>query len=149
MHQKIFNVRVYGILINNKNEMLVVQETIQGMPIIKFPGGGLEFGEGIKDCLIREFKEELGIDIEIESHFYTTDFFVPSIFNHSSQVIAVYYLVSTKEDIENKYLSELKTEIDNDELFFSWMPLLKLEKGYFTLPIDKHVAGMISKTMLT
>ncbi len=30
-----------------------------------FPGGGVEFGEKVEDTIIREIKEELGIDIQV------------------------------------------------------------------------------------
>ena len=69
-----FNVRVYGILVH-ENHVLVSDEHIKGMNITKLPGGGLEYGEGTIDCVVREFKEELNLEIEVESHFYTTDFF--------------------------------------------------------------------------
>ncbi len=31
----------------------------------QFPGGGLEFGEDIEECLFREMKEEIGVDVRI------------------------------------------------------------------------------------
>src|ERR1700748_3832086 len=87
-----FNVRVYGFLINEYGEILVSDEQEYGMRFTKFPGGGLEYGEGLTDGLKREFIEECNLDVEIVSHFYTTDFFVKSAFN-DSQIISVYYLV--------------------------------------------------------
>ncbi|MBP9881081.1 MAG: NUDIX domain-containing protein, partial [Chitinophagales bacterium] len=63
-----FNVRVYGLLIHN-NQILIVKEPIKNNQVIKFPGGGLEFGEGTIDGLKREFKEELGVDITGITHF--------------------------------------------------------------------------------
>ena len=48
---KRFNIRVYGILINDRNELLVSDELIKGLQFTKFPGGGLEWGEGTMDCL--------------------------------------------------------------------------------------------------
>jgi ADP-ribose pyrophosphatase YjhB (NUDIX family) len=88
----IFNVRVYGLLILNE-QLLVSDEHIKGMDITKLPGGGLEFGEGTIDCVVREFKEELNLDIEVIDHFYTTDFFVNSAFSNQHQVISIYYTV--------------------------------------------------------
>ena len=58
-----FNIRVYGILINEKNQVLVADEYIRGGYYTKFPGGGLEFGEGTRDCLKREFKEEMNLKV--------------------------------------------------------------------------------------
>ncbi len=86
-----FNIRVYGILKDIKNRVLVSDEFIRGSYYTKFPGGGLEFGEGLIDGLKREFREETGIEIEVTSHLYTTDFFVESLYDlHAdSQVIAV------------------------------------------------------------
>ncbi|EPB65599.1 putative protein RfaE, domain II, partial [Ancylostoma ceylanicum] len=86
-----FNIRVYGILINEHNEVLISDEHRWGMSFTKFPGGGLEWGEGLKDCLIREFREELSINIEIGELFYCTDFFVESAFKKTDQLISIYY----------------------------------------------------------
>ncbi len=92
-----FNVRVYGILINDKNQILVADELIKGHETTKFPGGGLELGEGLRDGLVREFKEECNVDVEVTDHFYTTDFFVPSAFDKDSQMISVYYLCTCQQ----------------------------------------------------
>lgn len=40
----------------------------------EFPGGKVEFGETDKDCLIREIKEEMSIEIEIDSLFHIVPF---------------------------------------------------------------------------
>ena len=61
-----FTIRVYGILINEHKQVLVSDELIRGMYITKFPGGGLELGEGTRDCLKREFMEEMNLNVEIE-----------------------------------------------------------------------------------
>src|SRR5262245_27242023 len=97
-----FTVIVYRILLSVR-AMLVSDEHIRGMDVTKFPGGGLEFGEGPRECLMREFREELDIEVEVTSHFYTTDFFVASAFDPNVQVISIYYLV------ESSAASEIKT----------------------------------------
>ena len=70
-----FSIRVYGILFDENKRVLLSDEYIRGMLITKFPGGGLEFGEGTRDCLVREFKEELNLSVSVGKHIYTTDFF--------------------------------------------------------------------------
>ncbi|MBC7650405.1 MAG: NUDIX domain-containing protein, partial [Deinococcales bacterium] len=77
----VFTVRVYGILIDSDKRILVSDEYIRGNYFTKFPGGGLEFGEGTRDCLVREFKEETNLDITVGTHIYTTDIFQISAFN--------------------------------------------------------------------
>jgi ADP-ribose pyrophosphatase YjhB (NUDIX family) len=80
-----FNIRVYGLLINHNQEILLSDEELNGKRFTKFPGGGLEFGEGLLEGLKREFMEECNMEIEINSHFYTTDFFVQSIFGGGTE----------------------------------------------------------------
>ena len=86
-----FNIRVYGILKDSKNRVLVSDEFIRGSYYTKFPGGGLELGEGTRDCLRREFKEETNLEVTIGEHIYTTDFYQISAFNNAHQIISIYY----------------------------------------------------------
>src|SRR5215216_6340487 len=96
----IITLRVYGILINEKKQVLVSDEYIRGNYFTKFPGGGLEFGEGTRQCLKREFKEEMDLEVEIGNHIYTTDFFQMSAFNPQHQIISIYYQVQPMELIK-------------------------------------------------
>ena len=142
---KKFNVRVYGILIQN-NAVLVSDEYIKGNKITKFPGGGLEFGEGTKDCLIREFKEELDLDIEILDHLYTTDFFVSSAFHTNSQVISIYYIVKAKSKLNFKVsLTEHNYDKKEGAQALRWVSLKELKESDLTLIIDKRVGEILMK----
>src|ERR1700759_2553003 len=95
----LFNLRVYGILIRDNGDILVSDEYIRGNYFTKFPGGGLEFGEGTRDCLKREFKEEIDLEVEVGDHIYTTDFFQMSAFNSQHQIISIYYYAKALESI--------------------------------------------------
>jgi ADP-ribose pyrophosphatase YjhB (NUDIX family) len=92
-----FNLRVYGILITDAKQVVVSDEFIRGGYFTKFPGGGLQFGEGTRDCLKREFKEEMNLEVEIGDHIYTTDYFQMSAFNPSHQIISIYYFAKALE----------------------------------------------------
>src|SRR6202035_4232266 len=94
------NIRVYGILLDENRKVLVSDEFIRENYYTKFPGGGLEFGEGTRDCLKREFKEEMDLEVKIGDHLYTTDFFQMSAFNPEHQIISIYYLVEALEEIQ-------------------------------------------------
>jgi len=135
---KRFNIRVYGILIN-EDKILVNEELINGKNITKFPGGGLVWGEGIKDCLKREWKEELNVDIDISDHFYTTDFFQASAFDNS-QVISIYYMITAN-------LPETIVNSEPNERTY-WLDVTDISPDSFTLPIDKVVGGMLQNLFL-
>ena len=141
-----FNVRIYGILIDNA-KVLVSDEHIKGMNITKFPGGGLEFGEGPSECIVREFKEELDLKIEVIDHFYTTDFFVSSAFSTQSQVISIYYRVKPLEEYNFK-ISQVPFDFEKKKegaQSFRWIPLKKLNESNFTFVIDKRVAELLTE----
>jgi len=143
---KNFNVRVYGILIQDGN-VLLSDEYIKGNKITKFPGGGLEYGEGTIDCVIREFKEEMDLNVEIVSHFYTTDFFVVSAFSPNNQVISIYYLVKAMEEIK----APISTTPHNYKAkagaqSFRWIQWQDIQEDDMTLIIDKKVAELLVKS---
>ncbi len=141
---KCFNVRVYGVLIQD-NKVLVSDEYIKGNHITKFPGGGLEFGEGTIECLKREFMEELNLVVDVESHFYTTDFFVASAFAPNLQVISIYYKVTPLKSVEQSFSTKAHDyKIAEGAQSFRWIPINKLSTDDLTLIIDKKVAEMIA-----
>lgn len=147
-----FNVRVYGILLSNTKQVLVSDEYIRGKYYTKFPGGGLEFGEGTRACLQREFKEEMNLDVSIEDHIYTTDIFQMSAFNPEHQIIAVYYfakalqpitvpLRTTEFDFDEQQLELYKqTQQIETFRFIDWE---NFSADAVTLPIDKIVASLL------
>lgn len=114
------------------------------MPMLKFPGGGLEWGEGIADALKREFREELGAEIDLLRHFYTTDFFQISAFNSQQQIISVYYLVKLA-NIKDSMFSDWDESFPSEgEVRFHWIsPSVFESDGPLTFPIDRKVGLMI------
>lgn len=119
---------------------MLVHEKYEGHSISKFPGGGLQFGEGTIDCLKREFLEEFGTEIEILSHFYTTDFFQPSAFNPLQQVISIYYTIKmTRENFipvsQHPFIK------------VNFIKRINLCENDVTFNIDKAVVRLILNTM--
>lgn len=139
-----FNVRVYGLLVNQHNEVLVSDEEEYGFRFSKFPGGGLEFGEGLIDGLKREFMEECDAEIEVLSHFYTTDFFEKSSFN-DSQVISVYYLVKEKAPLLLAFKDTIYDFDGSGEILqaFRWVKIEDLNIEDITFKTDKTVAQLL------
>lgn len=149
-----FNVRVYGVLLGENKKVLVSDEFIRGGYYTKFPGGGLEFGEGTRDCLRREFKEEMDLEVGIGDHLYTTDFYQMSAFNPEQQIISIYYFAEALEpmraplrlkpfDFDERemriYAEKKETETFR---FIDWEAF---SEESVTLPIDKVVAGLLKK----
>jgi len=139
-----FNVRVYGILINEAGQVLISDEQEYGMRFTKFPGGGLEPGEGLIDGLKREFVEECNLNIEVVSHFYTTDFYVKSAFN-DSQIISVYYLVKNIDAINLNMKTVVFDFDDEGDVLqaFRWVKVDELNTNDFIFPTDKKVAELL------
>ena len=147
-----FNIRVYALLINDRKQILVADEYIRGGLYTKFPGGGLEFGEGTRDCLKRELKEELGIEAEIGDHIYTTDYFQMSAFRPEDQIISIYYFAKQLEELKVPLRSkpfdfdEKQMEIYNatgETATFRLIEWADFSDETVTLPIDKIVARII------
>jgi 8-oxo-dGTP diphosphatase len=147
-----FNIRVYGILSGKNREVLVSDEFIRGNQYTKFPGGGLEFGEGTRDCLKREFMEEMSLRVHVTEHLYTTDFFQMSAFNPEHQIISIYYLVEALEEIKvplrtksfdfDEAQMEIYRKTGETETFrfISWNTF---SEESVSLPIDKVVARLL------
>jgi 8-oxo-dGTP diphosphatase len=149
-----FNIRVYGILINEKRQVLVSDEFIRGAYITKFPGGGLEFGEGTRECLAREFMEEMGLKVKVADHIYTTDFYQQSAFNAAHQIISIYYFAEAMEPITAPLRSkafdfdaqQMKMYKETGETeTFRFIDWDDFSEETVSLPIDKIVAKMIKQ----
>jgi 8-oxo-dGTP diphosphatase len=147
-----FNLRVYGVLMNERKQVLVSDEFIRGKYYTKFPGGGLELGEGTRDCLKREFQEEMNLNIAVTDHIYTTDFYQRSAFNPEHQIISIYYFVKPLEGIRAP-LRDKPFQFDERELkiyektgeieTFRFIDFEDFSVDSVTLPLDKVVAGLV------
>lgn len=142
-----FNVRVYGIMFNEQKQVLVSDEYIRGSYYTKFPGGGLEFGEGTLECVIREWQEEINQQVEVAEHIYTTDFFQISAFDNHTQIISIYYLVKAISPFTAPILSSPfnftvpkgVSEVEG----VRWIDWNDFSAETVTLPIDKVVADLV------
>lgn len=127
-----FNIRVYGILTRD-DMVLLSEEQYQGRYLVKFPGGGLEYGEGIREALIRECQEEMDSLVHVGELFYVTDYFIQSAFVESDQIISFYYRVITEADVV----------ISNAEHQLRWVKLDPPNSASLTFPQDRAVFNML------
>lgn len=152
-----FNLRVYGILMNEQKEVLLSDEYIRGAYFTKFPGGGLEYGEGTRDCLQREFMEEMNLPVDVGEHIYTTDHFQLSAFHPDHQIISIYYFVKPLQEITvplrdkpfhfdeaQLRIYEVQQEIET----FRFIPWEQLSEETVSLPIDKQVVRLLKEKFI-
>lgn len=141
---KNFNLRVYGLVINEKQEILLSDECRFGHFFTKFPGGGVEAGEGILDALKREFIEELNLTIEDAKPFYYNDFYQESAFRKEDQIVSFYYLV--KCDFRKIQCVNYEIPFFEEEEKQRWIKLDDLQESDLTFPIDKIVLYKLKST---
>ena len=122
------NVRVYAAAIRD-GKVLALHEEYAGEQLMKLPGGGLELGEGLLDCLHREFEEELNCKIKILGHLYTQEDFLVSRFRENEQLLTIYYMVEILDNDEFLILDPCIEKIE-------WIPINNAENP-FQLPIDR------------
>lgn len=124
-----FNVRVYALCILN-NKLLTLKEPFAGKMVTKLPGGGLEFGEGTAECLKREFKEELNLQIEVGDAFYIQEHFVKSLAKDNKQLLMLYFYATI---LDSDNLQILDTNIRE----VNWIAIDG--ENPFSLPVDQLV----------
>lgn len=138
-----FNIRVYALIINSRQEILIAEEFHYGTFMRKFPGGGLIPGEGIRAALFRELEEELQIVPENVQQFYTIEDFIQSAFNRLHQVVGVYYLVKAPESIDLLYREAYTLPEAEGEEKFRWTSLSRLQESDFTFEPEKTICRLL------
>lgn len=138
-----FNLRIYGLMLH-QGKVLITHEHRAGIIMTKFPGGGLEKGEGLADGLKREFIEEMNLEVEVGEIFYVNDFLQISAFNSEDQLISFYFLVETK-DISSILLDSNKSTLTKGQQIFEWIAFDELKEEEFTFPIDRVVVEKLKR----
>ncbi|GAP69225.1 protein containing NUDIX domain [Bacteroidales bacterium 6E] len=145
-----FVLRVYGLILNTRGEVLITDEFQLGQSMTKFPGGGLQYGEGPIDCLVREIREECNQqEIKNIRHFYTTDFFQKALFYPNHQLVSIYYTAELNGEIQFK-ISDQPHQYPagvNGGQSFRWVKINMLDLSEFSFPIDKLVAAKLQESL--
>ena len=133
------NVRAYCCIVKDKKVLVLFEEYV-GQHLMKFPGGGLEYGEGLIECIERELDEELNLKVENIQHFYTQEDFLVSRFRENEQLLTVYYTADIVDE----------TELIIRDLMIEKVEWLSLERedNPFTLPIDQIVFDQLKAVYL-
>lgn len=116
---KRFNYRSVGVIIDNNNRILL--HCINSNPYWSLPGGRVELGEASADAVVREIKEEIGVDCEIIRPLWVMENFFNS-FDCDTHEIAFYFLLTVPQALIDKGDSFRDME-GSSTLDFKWHPL--------------------------
>ena len=142
-----FNIRVYMLLLDERGQRLLLSdEIVEGDYYTKFPGGGLEYGEGLLDCLQREAFEEFGQPVEVIRQFYTAEDFERSRFARQDQLVCVYYECRLPPDRNGRRRPLFRVverphdfvDFREREESFRWRRLDEIEPDELSLPPDRQ-----------
>jgi len=113
--------RVAGVLIRNGKVFLQKVENDYALP-----GGHVNFGETSENALVREFKEEIGVDIFCDRLLWVEENFW-KWGNKNAHGISFYYLISLKD---NKDLPDdfAGFSNDNNNVSLQWIPIETMQK---------------------
>lgn len=90
-------IRVAGILVKD-GQILLVRHEKAGKSYWLIPGGGVEFGESAEEALAREFREEVGLEIQVGKLVLVHDSIPPT---RHRQVLNLYFVVTAdKTDLK-------------------------------------------------
>jgi ADP-ribose pyrophosphatase YjhB (NUDIX family) len=142
-------IRVYGLVINKTAQILLSDEYQFDRRMTKFPGGGLQFGEGPEDCIKREALEEFGQEVQIIEHFYTTGFFQRALFFENHQLISIYYKIRFMDKLRFRISNKPFDFIEeiNGQQSFRWMNIAELTEEDLNFPIDQYVLKMLKNKL--
>ena len=121
-------VRVCGICVQSGKVLLINHSGMnESGEFWSPPGGGLEFGESIEDCLKREFLEETNTVISVGKFLTVREFLKPPI-----HAIELYYEVKIESgNIKKGFDPEMDYQIIKDIQWLSFEDVLGKEEGRF------------------
>lgn len=120
----------YGVVVNDGKILLIKKSGGPYDSKLDLPGGTIEFNEKPSNALIREFKEEVGIDIK-KYELYDADS-VSFDWHFKDKLIKVYHMgVFYKViDYDNNIKKDIKIdEVNDDSLGADFYEINKLKKN--------------------
>lgn len=118
-------IQVTAAIIRENNKIMICQrgEADECSLLWEFPGGKLEEGESLEECIIREIKEELELDIEVISIFAKTLYHFDG-----KEIHFTFYNAKIS-------MGDLKLNVHNA---VKWVDIKEMEK-YLFMPADIEI----------
>lgn len=97
------------------------------------PGGGLQFGETIENCLKREFLEETNTVISVGKFLTVREFLKPPL-----HAIELYYEVKIESGkVQKGFDPEMKEQIIKEIQWLSFVEVLEKGEGKFSVVLEE------------
>ena len=136
-----FTARCYALIVRKSNRLLVMKERWRGVHLNKLPGGGLELGGGLLECLNRELEEEFTSYETCQwSHLHTPTHYFTSQFRPDEQLLLNYFKAVAPV---NEQLWTLNPEESENLLGIEWLELHKKNRSWFTLESDRDAFDLL------
>lgn len=115
-------VSVYGVIVRQGKILLCRLSKIVPNAEGKWtlPGGGIEFGEALQDALIREIREETGLEAQFQSWLTAND----DTFQHPERTVQAIRLIA----IASVQDGEISHELDGSTDLADWIDLEKVDE---------------------
>lgn len=118
-----------AVIWNDQGQILIDRRPPTGLlgGLWEFPGGKVEPGETIKNCIKREILEELAIEIEVGNHLIT----IEHAYSHFSVTLNVYHC---------RHLTGIPQPLECDEI--RWVSLEELDQFPFPKANSQIIAAL-------
>ncbi len=118
-----------GVIWNHQKQILIDKRRAEGSlgGLWEFPGGKLEPGETLEDCIKREIQEELAIEIEVKEHLIT----IEHTYTDFKVTLNVY---------QCDYISGEPQPLESDEI--RWVRLDEIDQFSFPKANQKIIAAL-------
>lgn len=121
-----------AVIWNDQGQILIDRRPAKGLlgGLWEFPGGKIELGETVPQCIKREIQEELGIEIEVGEHLIT----INHAYSHFRVVLSVHHC---------HHLSGVPQPIECDEI--RWVTLDEVDQFPFPKANSQIIAALRSQ----
>ncbi len=124
------NFRVSVIVVNDKEEILLVQHKKSNRYYWVLPGGRIEYGEDFATCAVRELMEETNLDIKFGKVVFLSEAIAPDKSRHIINIYATGEVVggTLKLGSGDPVLADV-----------GWKPINELDKVTLYPPVAKEI----------
>ena len=118
-----------AVIWNEQGQILIDRRRPEGLlgGLWEFPGGKIEPGETVEECIKREIQEELGIDIAVGDRLITID----HAYSHFRVTLTVHHC---------RHLAGVPQPIESDEI--RWVTLDEIDQFPFPKANTQIIAAL-------